>query len=309
MPAKRIIILERDEFNQQYRAVLWADVPVPNQIAYSDPLANSEVVNITPPELQAIRDGQVAEKVVTWQPSGVFSLALAQSVFEGRWNQFQADISASTNWVDFGRFWNNSGVWQASTGVPLANLKYIPEGQPTFIGCTPVSAFAVNKFHFVLFNNAPIATSGGLVVRIRKIVVQPGIPAVVGAAPSPFTLVRRTGLTTPPSGAGSMVATLLDTAQAIPLGIGMWNAPAVSPSGGTTMLFNEFMPQADELKLSTLDAPTMASIQSFGGVTIYDANDLRPCCPLIVRPGQTLEVQQGATAGLGNCRIWCAFTI
>jgi hypothetical protein len=311
VPAKRIIILDRDDVALTYRAALWADVPAGNQIARSDPNATSVVYSATPAEIQAIRDGLVAETVVTWTPTATtaFSLAAAQAALVTLWNTWQTDITNQTLWSDYGRFYDNAATWQAATGVPFRGMRESEEGQPTFLAYTPVSALAANKFHLVLYNNAPIATSQNLLAKIRRVIVQPSQTVVTGVLPSVFQLSRRTGLTTAPSGAGSFAAALMDSAQSLTPNIGLWNAPAVAPAGGTLTLFNEFTPQVDELKLSTLDAPTMAGLEPFAGQTVYDSFSVRPSRPLTIRPGQTLEIQQGATAGTGNVRILVIFTM
>lgn len=308
MPAKRIILLTRPPNVLFYQYVLWADVPAGNQIAYRNPAAISAYVNATPTELQALRDGTVVERVGTIQSDST-TLSAVQTLLQPIWTEFQALITAETPFVDYGRYWDSGAVWQASLGVPLYSIKEVLEGLPAFTALTPVSAFAANKFQFVLFNGQSTTLGQACVIKIRLVVFIPGLAAATSVAPSAWTLQRRQGLTTNPSGAGSFAPALMDSAMAIPTGISAFNAPAVSPAGGTTSVFSSFFPQADEVKLSTLDAPTMASLAPFGGQLVYSADALRPARPLTIRAGETLEVVQTVTGGTGNGQILCVFTV
>jgi hypothetical protein len=170
---------------------------------------------------------------------------------------------------------------------------------------TPVSGYATNKFHFVLYNNTTF-----YIIRIRLIVYKPDTAVVTGALPSPFTLRRRKNPTTAPVG-GLVTPVAVDTAQvALPSGITVHNAPTTAPAGGTAEDILVYQPQADEIKLSSLDAPTFASLQPFGGAPIWKANEFAPALPLILRPGEVIEIQQGGTTpGTGSCRILAVFTV
>ena len=311
MPSKRIIILNRLRPEApHYRYVLWADVPAANQVAYRNPAASSAYENATPAELQALREGLVAEtsgNIV----SDNDSLATMETKLQSLWSSFQAELTAQPNWSDYGRYWDSSGsVWVASAGVPLIASREAPEGMPTFRALTPVSAFAPLKWHFVLHNGNSTTLGQASVVKVRLIAVLPGFTAVTGVAPSAWSLVRRIGPTTPPSGTGGVTPVTHDSAQALPAGITAWNAPSVPPVGGTVSSFLSFVPQSDEQKLTTLDAPTIGPLLSgCGGQVIYRASDTYPAKPLVVRAGETLEVQQSATGGTGNCQILCVFTV
>ena len=172
---------------------------------------------------------------------------------------------------------------------------------------SPVSAFGANKFHFVLFNN-PGTISQCLVVKVRLVVWKPGNAAVTGATGGLFTLRRRSGLTTNPSGTGGLAIVAMDSSMPIPTAIGAWSPPQVAPAGGTVAIINEIPVQPDESKVSTLDAPTMAEIRGeFGGQSFY--RHLSCCKPLTIRSGETLEIQQSSTAGTGNGRALVLFTV
>lgn len=304
MPAKRVIIGDRTP-NGGYNYILWADVPASNQPAYRDPNKPTAYVNANPAEMQAIRDGLVAEKTGTYSsPSD--SLATMQTNLQSFWTGFQAEITAEAAWTNFGRHWDGAS-WIASPGVPWATPD-TENGLPTFIALSPVSAFAANKFHLVIFNNAATATSQSLLVKIRMIVILPGQAGLTGVAPSVFQLRRRESPTTAPAG-GVFSASPLDSAHILPNTITLHAAPTTAPAGGTLHAFNEFVPQADEQKLTTLDGATMASLNNWGGLTIYKASDVPSARPIVLRANQTLEVQQSATGGTGNCRVLCIFTV
>lgn len=309
MPAKRIVFLSRAPVTGFYRYVLRADVPAGNQLAYRNPAAVSAYDNATPAELQEVRDGLVKEKV--GELAFTAPVTSIQTWLETRWNEWQAEVTGEASWADYGRHWTSGASWVASAGVPMAaGCETVPEGVPSYVALTPVSAYAASKFHFVLHHGMSTALAQGLVVKIRLVSILPGLVAVTGVAPSAWTLRRREAPTTPPSGAGSVSVGLMDSAFVLPTGIGAWNAPAVSPAGGTTTVINEFVPQADEMKLSTADASTLgATITPFGGQIVYSASGLAPARPLSLRAGQVLEVQQSATAGTGNCRVLCVFTV
>lgn len=304
MPAKRIIICDKSPTGA-YRYVLWADVPAGNQIAYRNPVKTSSYENASPAELQAIRDGLVAEKSGSYNsPSD--SVATMRTNLQSFWTAFQTEVTAETPWAEYGSFWNNSAAWNSTPGVPWLTPQQ--EGEmATFFALTPVSAFATNKFHFVLFNNAG-ATTQALALKVRMVIVLPGQSGVTGALPTVWTLRRRESPTTAPAG-GTVVAGSADSAQVLPSSITIHNAPTTAPAGGTSVTFNEFIPQADEQKLTTLDAPTWMGLLPWGGLTVYKACDIPGTHPIVLRANQSLEIQQSATAGTGNCRILCVFTV
>lgn len=306
MPAKRVILIGRTHPTASfYRYALWADVPAGNQIAYRNPAAVSACANATPAELQAIRDGLVVEQTGEYQADST-SMGSMQSLLEAEWTTFQNTITAQNLWADYGRFWDGA-AWQVSPGVPMVGMKESPEpSPPTFFALTPLSAFGANKFHLVMHNNG--GTLGqSLLLKVRAVIWQPGPAVVVGATGGLFTLRRRTAPATPPSGAGSFAATALDSATPLPSAVVCYNGPAVSPAGGTATTINEITPQPDETKVSTADAPTLAGQDDFGGQIVY--RQLPNTRPLTIRSGETLELQQSATAGLGNGRALVVFTV
>ena len=307
MPTKRIIILSKRPDSQFYRYVLWADVPAGNQLAYRNQSATSAYEQINPIELGAIRSGAVVEKV-DQLATDLTAITSIQSLLEVEWSQWQAKVTAEALWSDYGRFWDGA-TWTASPGVPMFSVRETLEGPPTFIAITPVSAFGANKFHLVLFNAAP-PLSQSLVAKIRLVAIRPGQATVVGVAPSDWMLQRRSGPgITNPSG-GILTSARTDTAMNNPPAIQLFNAPTISPSGGTVEVFNQFVPQADEQKVSTADAPTLAAALSYwGGQVVYSSNEIGQTRPITIRSGEMLEVVQSAIAGLGNAQVLCVFTV
>lgn len=303
---KRIILLDRVAGRMRY--VLRADVPSGNQNAYANPSAVSAYENATPAELQEVRNGLIAERVGILDFDGAPTASI-QTYLQPLWQKFQDEINAQTAWAEYGRSWDGT-TWSASPGVPMQSAKeYINGDLPSFVALTPVSSFAANKFHLVLFNGAATTTGQCCVIKVRLVVLIPGLATVTGVAPSAFTLRRRSAPTTAPSGTGGIAIASTDSAHPLPTVVTAFSPPQTPPAGGSVAIYNEFVPQADEVKLSTADAPTMATLQVWGGQTIYRAADVYPARPLTIRAGETLEVQQSATGGTGNCRVLVVFTV
>jgi len=303
MPAKQVIILSKQpgSSGNRYEFALWADVPGANQPAYRDFSLSSAHRGITLTELMALRMGQVYEKIVTIEYAPGTPQTSIDADIQIRWAEFQAEVSVLVPWPDYGRYWNGT-VWSAGASPPDA-LRTAEGIQPTFFAMTPVVGFAANRFHLVLFNNSVYTK-----VRVLLVIVMPQATAVTGVLPSAWALRRRIGPTTLPVG-GLVTPVSADSFDIIPGGIMLHSVPTTAPAGGTVQDFLSVFPQPDEVKLSTADAPTLASQSVFGGQAIYDASKFRPAIPLLLRPNETLELQQSATGGTGNSRIFCIFTI
>lgn len=303
MAAQAIILDRLAGVDTGYRVCLWADVPAAYQANRRNPKATSANPFATPAELQAIRDGLVAERVVSHVANSGTAQGTVETAIEALCAAYQTEVTGWNNMALCGRRWNGTS-WANSAGIPMATNGTTEDGDPGFSVLTPVSGMASNKLHFVLANAAG-TTAQGVTVRVRKVVLLPGQAAVTGAAPSVFVLRRRSGATVMPSGSGQLTPVAFDTAQPLPTVVTAWNAPGTPPANGSVETLNEPVPQADEQKTSTMDAPTMASLHPWGGVTIFDAKDAGP---LVLRPSQTLEIVQTATGGTGNCRVLCLFT-
>jgi hypothetical protein len=299
---KKIIYLDRRNNLQQY--VLWASVPSGQESRYANPEASSAYQAASDAEIDAIRKGQVAETVGTISTAGLTEAEIEARLIDV-FNAYQAAVTAGADWAFYGKNWDGTTWTPGGPSTVPAMTQQTEDALPTWVVMTPVSGYAVNKFHFVLYNNTTF-----YIIRIRLLVYKPDITAVTGALPSPFTLRRRKNPTTAPVG-GLVTPIAVDTAQvALPSGITAHNAPTTAPAGGTAEDILVYQPQADEIKLSSLDAPTFASLLPFGGAPIWKANEFAPALPLILRPGEVLELQQGgATAGTGSCRILAVFTV
>ena len=284
-----------------YRYALWADVPGAFQPAYRNPVAVSAFRGATLAELDALRSGSVAERVGTVKFNAGTALATMDVYLQARLTEWQNDVTAGDKWPNYGRVYNGA-AWTAGS-TPPDDVRVSLNILPTFSALTGVSGFAANKFHFVIFNN-----SSFYVVRLQFLIHKPHSTTVTGALPSEFVLRRRLAPTTPPGG-GLVTAVGSDNQDSLPAAITIHSAPTTSPAGGTLQDLLTFIPQPDEIKLTTLDSPTFASLQPFSGAAIYDANKFSPAIPLLIRPQQTLEVQQGTTAGTGNCRYFAVFTL
>lgn len=303
MPARRAIFLERTDSGDEliYQYCLWADVPSALQPVYRDPAFRSANRNATLSELSDLRAGIMAETVRRIVAVRGTPITTLQTSVEAAWQTHQNEVNAGQMWSDYGRWWNGT-IWTAGT-VPPDLLTVSESQQPTFFVSSGSQAFGANKFHLVLYNNADY-----VVVRVLLVVLQPGLSVVTGVMSSAWTLRRRLAPSTPPGG-GLLTPYSTDTWLTLPTGITMHSAPTTSPAGGTAQDFYQCQPQADEVKLSTNDAPNQASLQPFGGVSIYDSSLFRPSIPLLLRTGQTLELQQSATAGTGNARTLCIFSV
>lgn len=308
MPTRRIILLDRPTTAKAgYRYVLWADVPAGNQIAYRNSSARSAYANATPAELQAIRDGLVVERAGHIAAGLGTSLTALQASLVSNWSAFQSEITSETPWAEYGRYYDNTGAWLSSPGVPMAPALEHGDELPTYHVLTPISAFAANKFQLVLANAASATLGQGLVLKIRLVAILSGVSATTGVNPGEWTLRRREAYTTAPAG-GVVAIASADVAQPVPAGITAHQAPTTAPAGGTTTTFTAVTPQGDEQKLTTADAPTMVGINSeHVGQVIY--RPYAPWKPITLRAGQTLELQQSGTAGTGNCRILTVFTV
>jgi|WetSurSiteA1Bulk_404760.scaffolds.fasta_scaffold19981_3 hypothetical protein len=177
----------------------------------------------------------------------------------------------------------------------------------TFIAEFPFagdSPFAANKQHVVIYNANATA-----VVRIRKVIWKPTTGTRTGAVPGYWYTWRRVGPTTPPVG-GLITPWPSDTNDSLPASITCHNGPTTPAAGGSLQTFGTFTPQADEQKLTTLDAPTMAALFEGAGMTIYDASWGGPGVkPVSIRQNQTYEVVQTATPGTGSCYVYVVFTV
>jgi hypothetical protein len=88
--------------------VLWADVPPINQANNVDPLATSAYSGISAPELQAIRDGQVAERLDTVNFALGTPIPEIKAAMIAAWTAWQAQVSAQNNLSREGNYWDGA---------------------------------------------------------------------------------------------------------------------------------------------------------------------------------------------------------
>lgn len=305
MPAKRIIITDRT--HDRFGYILRADVPSGNQPAFRNSQAVCSFRNATSAELQEVRDGLVAEK------SGRLDfdapIANVQSYLESRWTEWQAEVTAQTTWAEDGRSWNGTS-WAAPAGIPMASVEdTAPLGLAAFDALTGTLAFTANRIQFALYNGVSATTSLGLAIRVRSLVHFSGRTAVTGVAPGVWTVRRRTGTTAIPAGTGGITPVSHDSTDVLFGGLTCWSNPQTAPAGGTLETLRQYLPQADEQKLTTADMPSMLALTPWGGQVIYAAANEPRAKPWTLRPGQCLEVVQDATAGTGGGQILCTFTV
>lgn len=179
--------------------------------------------------------------------------------------------------------------------------------EPTFMCVFPYAGygvFAANRQQAIIYN-----TLSTHIVKIRKVIYLPDAVARTGALSGLWYVWRRVNPTTPPAGTVEPVAPH-DTAYSLPSGIYTYSNPSTPANGGTLQTFTVFVPQPDEIKLTTLDAPTMSSLLDGCGTTIYDANWGGPgTSPITIRQNQTFEIVQTATSGTGYFRLLIIFSV
>lgn len=116
MPAKRIILLEYEDGRLTY--ALRADTPAGQEAAYRRPEYVSSYGDATDPDLLAIRDGKVIERVERndFAPEAGEQVALfrqrVERLLEGRWAAHHAEVAARVPRRFFGRSWDGT-AWRA----------------------------------------------------------------------------------------------------------------------------------------------------------------------------------------------------
>jgi hypothetical protein len=304
MPGKRVILLEKaTDGDRSYRVIHRFDVPAAYQ-----PLFRGRVTafdGATPAERAEVDSGAVMERVEISSFDPALTPTQIQTELENAWTALNNGVQAlrfddiTDPFLRYGRHWTGS-TWTPGAGAPPAAQRASRRDDfPAFTVLTGISAFSANKFHLVL--SLASTAPAGLAIRISVIVLMPTVGVVTGVISGDWTLRRRTGGVTPAG--GTVVVVPMDPADALPVALTAHNTPTTAPSGGTVEAIDVFVPQADEAKLTTLDAPTMAALQPFGGQILYDASRLPRSRALTIRPGQTVELQQDATGGTGNCRV------
>ena len=178
---------------------------------------------------------------------------------------------------------------------------------PTFFALGPANNVVTgDTFHFVLYNNSSTA-----IVQIRKIVWVPVSPTSnVPGAVAPMTQRIRVSPTTAPSG-GSVTIHSVDSADSLPSDITAHSVPTTAPAGGTTKDFLPWVAHPDRVEISSKTATTVQASFEFGGMAIYESNQLGlNVKPLTLRQNQCYELQQSTAPTVSTTfRVLCICTI
>lgn len=113
--AKQVIILER-QGPGSFRVALWAPVPAERQRFYVNAAAVSAFKDATQAETDAIRAGQVAEKVDILSVSGAPNQATLDAAAERAFADWNRDVQNDNPWARYGTFFDpTAGGWNRRT--------------------------------------------------------------------------------------------------------------------------------------------------------------------------------------------------
>ena len=108
MPAKLIIVLEKNLQSGRFRAALWADVPVGRQAFYAVAGATSAWSGATAAEHAAIAAGQVAELVIDLPVSDGATATQLRAELILRQATYQAEVTTRNPWIRYGTFFDGA---------------------------------------------------------------------------------------------------------------------------------------------------------------------------------------------------------
>ena len=111
MPAKQVIILDKQSPGR-FKVALWADVPTARQPFYADTDKVSEWTGATVSDNDALKAGQVVERVITTALLPSAGIPEVKTALENQWADFQVDINSENPWNRYGTFWNGTS-WTA----------------------------------------------------------------------------------------------------------------------------------------------------------------------------------------------------
>lgn len=121
MPSKRIIVLDRqlnreitwgNQTPQFWAYALWADVPVGRQNFYANAAFQSAVKTISAPDLTALQNGSVVERISVLSVEKGTSIPQLQATLQSIWADFQTEITGYNPWNRYGTFWDGA-TWTA----------------------------------------------------------------------------------------------------------------------------------------------------------------------------------------------------
>lgn len=107
--AKQIIILDQVSGpSTSFRYLFWAAVPLARQPFYANPGAKSIWTGASAAENTALQLGQVVEKGDVYSvPTGA-TIAAIKASLQTMWAAYQATITASNHWSQYGTFWDGT---------------------------------------------------------------------------------------------------------------------------------------------------------------------------------------------------------
>jgi len=108
--AKQIIILDRvnEPSDMNFRYVLWATVPAARVSAYADATATSSFKGASAPELTAIQNGSIVERVGMASFSIGTPISAIQNFLLAQFAIFQAQVTAANPTSRYGTFYDGT---------------------------------------------------------------------------------------------------------------------------------------------------------------------------------------------------------
>lgn len=110
--ARKIIILDRRQDDNDVSVAFWLDVPLARQSLIARADATSVVADITGTELTDLRAGKFVERVERRQYPSSLTLAQILSRLVDRYNELQADVTGDNRYRWYGSFWDGTGWTQ-----------------------------------------------------------------------------------------------------------------------------------------------------------------------------------------------------
>src|SRR5262245_1527606 len=106
MPRLNVIILEKD--SDDFRFVMWADVPAARQSRYADPNKVSVWTGATTQDNTDLKAGVFTEKVSTQRIVPGTPMAQIEVFLQNQWSAFQNEINAANPWQRYGSTWDGT---------------------------------------------------------------------------------------------------------------------------------------------------------------------------------------------------------
>ena len=109
---KKIIVLEKLDNDLSFRCAFWASVPASRQALYANASATSVYKDASAPEVTALQNGSVIERVETFNYASGTALSAIQNDVVSKFNDFQSYITNFNPFAQYGRSWDGIG-WTA----------------------------------------------------------------------------------------------------------------------------------------------------------------------------------------------------